>query len=531
MGLARDYADRGRRRLCAPPCAKIGVDVHDDAGRGRADQRRSVGERIGEKGGGRRVVQIDGEASEGVAEIFTGLAHDGGRGDETERVQGDHASIAVGIGDRNRREHAIIVDASCRIADRVGRREREQRVGVIGDARNVSEWIDVPQRPEIMGRRVGELLCGGICVPGRQIGAARRRPPFGLAGELDVSPFLKDRIGGERGENRGDLGRRQRGAIRLSGRRACRQLANRQQRRQIVAAIAVSRFGKKAACRPCGSRTRPVDVRARNRLVGDIVSAGPDDLPDPGRRRSSLKFVVGEQARRAEPLILGRNADNLGDIGGGGRRRAIDVGRPHDVVDGVRVGARETAHVEARLVISQATARSGVQCRLRRRAGATGISDRQSAQNLAVGIGLQGEFMSDAGIACAAFIVQCDQLAGMNEKRSVQIGANLLQADHGEIVFDNAVRVADRPIRIGVEYLHPQDLALEGAKRLPHLERIEAVGHCSVDRSHRLQACRRGWTAQRRFEPILALVLPSDLLRVEEGARVQPGPGQDRRRR
>jgi len=94
---------------------------------------------------------------------------------------------------------------------------------------------------------------------------------------------------------------------------------------------------------------------------------------------------------------------------------------------------------------------------------------------------------------------------GLDEKRSVAIGADPFQAEDSEIALGNAVRVADRvAIDIGVEDFDTQNVALQRTIGLAHLKRRHCVGQRAVDGTHRRQpgrdtASARNGTCFSRF--------------------------------
>ena len=262
-----------------------------------------------------------------------------------EHVEGDRYPVAVGIGNRRRLQDAVVAGGRRGVPDRVGDGGRQQRVAVPVGTRNGAERIHCAPRRKESRERGGEF-------GGRRVGVAcgvehpaGRLPPAGLPGQLHVTALGQGGRGHERAEDRRQQARRQRRLVGLPRQRARLQLTERQQRGQVVAAVAHPLPRDEPAGRRGRRRPRAVDVRAGDLLVRHVVRPGPHRRPEAS---GPVDLVEGEQV--GDPRSLDRRGDagDLGFVDGRRQRHPVGVRPGGQVIDRVGVTALGPPDVQPR---------------------------------------------------------------------------------------------------------------------------------------------------------------------------------------
>ena len=157
----------GERRLAAP---LVAVEVIDNTCRRFAQQGDRLPARVGDKGLQRCELRVGVEVFQQVAEVFTCLAHHRRGHHQAQRIEGDGGTVAVGVGDEPRLQHAVIVGRGHGVAQGVAGTGNEQIItgrkwigrAVVAHYRIVSERTTVAVGQEKMGLRFGPFLCGGM---------------------------------------------------------------------------------------------------------------------------------------------------------------------------------------------------------------------------------------------------------------------------------------------------------------------------------------------------------------------------------
>ena len=398
---------------------------------------------------------------------------------------------------------------------------------VIAGPRDGAERIDSAEGQEEGDHRLSQLHGGRVAVTGGVVHASRRDPPARLAGQLDEAGGGQRGRGHERPEDRGHHPGCQRRLVRLAGQRARLQLTGPEHRRQVIGAVADPLARDEPAGRRGGRNPGPVDVGGGNLLVVDVGGRGPGRGPDPA---GPVDVAEREQVRDPGRPDRRGDAGDLGGVDGADQRGPVRVRPGRHVVDGVGVPVLGPPDVQPGLVVGQHRLGGGRQRRFRRRvARAARVTDRDAPQHVSVGVGFQGQLVTDARIGRAPLVVEGQRLARVDEEHRVQVRALGLHEADGEVLLGDRVGVGGRrgPV-LGVR-LDPQRVALERPVGLLRLVRAEAVGQHGVRQAHRRGRVRLAGGPQRRLGPVLAHVLLADGAGLPERAGVEPGAGEHRR--
>jgi hypothetical protein len=172
----------GERRLAAP---LVAVEVIDNTCRRFAQQGDRLPARVGDKGLQRCELRVGVEVFQQVAEVFTCLAHHRRGHHQAQRIEGDGGTVAVGVGDEPRLQHAVIVSRGHGVTQRVAGADNKQIVRIVVHHGTVVEGIGD------LARQV-EVLAGGAAFLRGAVGGvgdirvrieedpARRDPPVAI---------------------------------------------------------------------------------------------------------------------------------------------------------------------------------------------------------------------------------------------------------------------------------------------------------------------------------------------------------------